>query len=73
MQACELRRPQNYLYLYLLLPGDHEVSCIIKQKGIKCQRALTNESHNYPITEECSKTNVMSHTVNMTEKKTQEG
>ena len=50
---------------YLLLPGDHEVSCI-KQKGIKCQTAVTNEFHNYATTEECSKTNVMSHKVDMT-------
>lgn len=53
MHACGLRRLKNDLYLYLLLPGDHEVSCI-KQKGIKYQIAVTNEFHNYPTTEECS-------------------
>jgi len=68
MHACGLRRLKNHLYLYLLLPGDYEVSCI-KQKGIKCQTAVSNEFHNYPTTEECSKTNVMSHIVDMTEKK----
>lgn len=67
--ACGLRRLKNYLYPYLLLPGDHEVSCI-KQKGIKCQTAVTNEFHNYTTTEECSMTNVMSHKVDMTEKNT---
>lgn len=41
----------------------------IKQKGIKCQTAVTNEFHNYPTTEECSKTNLTSHIVDMREKK----
>jgi len=73
VHACGLRKLKNYVYLYLLLPGDCEVICI-KQKGIKCQTAVTNEFHNYPTTKECSKTNIMSHTVDTTEKKkTQEG
>jgi phosphoribosylaminoimidazole carboxylase (NCAIR synthetase) len=62
VHACGLRRLKNYLYLYLLLLGDREVSCI-KQK------AATNEFYNYPTTEECSKTNVMSHIVDITKKK----
>ena len=62
MHACGLRRLKIYLYLYLLLLGDREVSCI-KQK------AATNEFYNYPTTEECSETNVMSHIVDMTKKK----
>ena len=60
------------LSVYLLLPGDCEVICI-KQKGIKCQTAVTNEFCNYPTTEECSKTNVMSHIVDTAGGKTQKG